>query len=637
MDFTRHGFIRVGAVAPVIELANPMTNARNIFEAYEKASRQSISLVLTPELSLTGYTCEDLFTGSDLRANVERALRWLVPRVQDVCLVVGAPLPSRNGLLLNCALVLADSRIIGAVPKSAIPNHEEFYEKRWFQSGSNAHEIVDFADHRFQLSKNQLFEVGDARFAIEICEDLWLPNPPSTTHGLHGADIVLNLSASNEIVGKADYRRQLVRMQSAKLNCGYVYAGSGPSESSKDLVFGGHLLAAENGVLVGESERFSLAGSDLCVEIDVEKLRYSRLRNSAFSQVTSDTNYELHRLADAQPIEKLKRTFSEQPFVPEDKEEADDRAAEILAIQTTGLTRRLKASSCKNLVIGLSGGLDSTLAFLVCIEAIANLNRSPDTIIAVTMPGPGTSDHTLESVQQLTTETSTPVRVIDINDAVTNHLRAIGHDGAQDTTFENVQARERTQLLFDIANQDDALVVGTGDLSELALGWCTFNADHMSSYNVNVAVPKTLVAHLVKWYAINRACERLRAVLTRILDTPISPELLPSDEGEISQLTETLIGPYELHDFFLFHLMRSGASSRKLFDLGCEVFSRTYSVDAIRTTLKIFYSRFYANQFKRSTLPAGPKIGTVNLSPRGDWRMPDEADPSEILKAIDSY
>lgn len=636
MNFALHGFIRIKAAAPPVAIANPMENARKIAEVCAASDDDPTAIVLTPELSLTGYSCEDLFFSSDLQHATEDALSWLITQVPQTC-VVGVPLTTRGGMLVNCALVLSKSTILGAVPKSAIPNHEEFYEKRWFQSGAGLNEEIEFAGHVFPLSRNQLFLVGNARFAIEICEDLWLPDPPSTAHALQGADIILNLSASNELIGKADYRRKLVRLQSAKLHCGYIYAGSSPTESSKDVVFGGHLIAAENGFVLGESDRFSLNGTTLQADIDIEKLRHDRMRNSAFRYATRLQDYRTNFAMMNREIEKLERQFSKQPFVPDDGSETSARASEILSIQSTGLARRALASSCEKFVIGLSGGLDSTLALLVCIEAIGKLDWQLNAIVAMTMPGPGTSDHTLESVKRLTEAAGVGIKEIDIKETVSNHLRDIEHDGSHDATYENVQARERSQLLFDCANLENGLVVGTGDLSELALGWCTFNADHMSSYNVNVSVPKTLVAHLVKWYADHRTEKSLRSILHRILKTPISPELLPSTNGEITQQTEEILGPFELHDFFLFHMMRTGAGAHKLFDLALVTFEGSYDVDTIRTTLKTFYSRFYQYQFKRTTLPAGPKVGTVNLSPRGDWRMPDEADPSEILNSIDSF
>ena len=637
MDFTRHGFIRIGAISPAVALANPIANAREIVQMCSAYDHDATAVVLTPELSLTGYSCEDLFFTADLHDQTERALEWILTKINDTCLVVGTPLQTQSGLLVNCALVIANSTILGAVPKSAIPNHEEFYEKRWFVSGSGLDEEIKFAGQEFTLSRNQLFHIGNANFAIEICEDLWLPDPPSTSHALHGAEVILNLSASNEIVGKADYRRQLVQMQSAKLHCGYIYAGSGPTESTKDVVFGGHLIAAENGIVLAESRRFLLEGTWLRADLDIQKLRHDRMRNSAFRYAPRLSDYRKHSLVQDKRIEQLTRAFAKQPFVPDGGLKTSWIASEILSIQATGLARRATASSCEKFVIGLSGGLDSTLAFLVCLEATTTLDWHLDSIAALTMPGPGTSEHTLESVQLLTEASGVALKKIDIRESVSSHLQDIEHSGNQDTTYENVQARERTQLLFDIANVENGLVVGTGDLSELALGWCTFNADHMSSYNVNVSVPKTLVAHLVKWYADYRAKESLRSVLHRILATPISPELLPSTDGEITQRTEAILGPFELHDFFLFHMMRTGAGARKLYDLACVTFHSSYETATIRATLKTFYSRFYQYQFKRTTLPAGPKVGTVNLSPRGDWRMPDEAEPNEILDLIDTF
>ena len=636
MDLSRLGFLRVGVCAPAIKIADPEANAATILEVYKRLCEGQASVVVTPELSLTGYSCEDLFHSDDLLARSRQALATVATAAADTAvLVVGAPWRLVDGRLLNCAFVCARGRIVGAVPKSAHPNYDEFYEQRWFTSGAGLVATINGEAGHFQIRSDQLFAVGDTHFAIEICEDLWAPEPRSTQHALAGASLIVNPSASNELVAKADYRRDLVRMQSARCICAYAYAGAGPTESSKDVVYGGHLLGAENGTMVVESDRFNLDTTELLFDIDWKKLEHDRSRNTTFTQAHRPTTYPRVDTDIRVELGNTRRIYVAHPFVPDDETEFDARAREILSIQSTGLARRMLAAKTQRLVLGLSGGLDSTLACLVCLDALDRLELPASALTALTMPGPGTTDHTKKSAHLLATSSGFDLAEVPINDAVKQHLIDVGHDGAADVTFENSQARERTQILFDTANNVGGIVVGTGDLSELALGWCTFNADQMSNYNVNVSVPKTMIAYLVRWYAHHRASELLKKVLQRVVDTPITPELLPNVDGRIVQETEALIGPYELHDFFLYHYLRTGADAEKIFCLANSAFEGMYDGPTIQKWLRVFFQRFFEQQFKRTTLPPGPKVGTVSLSPRGDWRMPDEAEVGTILLNID--
>lgn len=636
MDYGQYGFLRLAATAPPVEIGNPDANADAIITRYRELLGSGVSVVATPELSVTGYTCEDLFTTDQLIADARLALEKIAKATTKAALIVGAPWRLTDGRLVNAAFVCAGGRVLGAVPKSAHPNYDEFYEKRWFASGENVViEVNDDVLGRFALRCDQLFCVAKTHIGIEVCEDLWAPAPPSVAHALAGAEIIVNISASNELVAKADYRRDLVRMQSARLICGYLYASSGPTESTKDVVFGGHLLAAENGHLLKESERFLLDGCDLVCEFDHQRLRHERSHNTTFAGSHRKHPYPIVETGIYVNIRNTQRHYEKHPFVPEDEHTFDSRAGEILAIQATGLARRLRAARIKDLVIGISGGLDSTLAFLVCLDALELNHLGVKALHAITMPGPGTTEHTKSSAKRLASAAGVSIKELSIEAAVRQHLNDINHDGAYDVTFENAQARERTQILFDIANKVGGLVVGTGDLSELALGWCTYNADHMANYNVNASVPKTMIAYLVRWYAHHRASEPLAEVLERVLKTPITPELVPSASGDIIQQTEAIIGPYELHDFFLYHFLRAGSGPEKIYVLANLAFTNEYSKDEIKRWLRLFFERFYRFQFKRTTLPPGPKVGTVSLSPRGDWRMPDEADVTVALDVID--
>lgn len=636
VDLTEFGFVRAAAVAPVLALADPATNAQRIAGHLRQLADQHVSIALFPELCLTGYTCEDLFFNTGLQRAVRQALASVAHATDRLVAVVGAPWPAPDGRLFNAAVVLAGGQVRGVVPKQVQPNYGEFHERRWFASGTGVDLSVEDAEFgHFHIAGNQLFRAGAIHFGIEICEDLWAPRPPGIEHCLAGAELVLNPSASPEHIAKADFRRSLVHMASARGVSGYLYAGCGPMESTKDVVYGGHLLAFENGKALGESDRFSLDARTLITEFDVERLHHDRTQNTTFARSPRPGDYRRVPVLDASPgLATLTREIEAHPFVPNDEARLEARAREIMHIQATGLARRVLASGAERLVLGLSGGLDSTLAFLVCLETLDKLQRDPERLHALTLPGPATSEHTLTSARQLAAAASVRLKEIPIHAAVGQHLEDLEHVERDDVVFENAQARERTQILFNYGNKFDGVVVGTGSLSELALGWCTYNADHMAGYNVNAGVPKTMVRYLVRWYAANRAGTALAEVLNRVLDTPVSPELLPAEEGRIAQHTEQIIGPYELHDFFLFHFMRNGARPAKIHHLACAAFEGQYRPAEIHRWLLTFVRRFFSQQFKRTTLPAGPKVGTITLSPRGDWRMPDEAAAEGILAEL---
>jgi NAD+ synthase (glutamine-hydrolysing) len=648
-DWSRFGFFRIATVAPPVHIADPAANALEIAAWATKADAAGASLVVFPELSLTGYTCEDLFLSSDLLDRSDAALVSLANATAslEATLVVGVPLRTSDGRRYNTAVVLQGGNVHGAVPKQHLPNNGEFYERRWFTPGTSARqngfgEPVHVAGlEPFDLVLRTVFSVGGVGVGIEICEDLWAPDPPSTALALGGALVIVNPSASNELVAKAEYRRQLVGQQSARTHTAYAYAGAGPTESTKDIVFGGHCLIVENGALLTETERFVLAGAMTIADVDVEKLANERSRNITWSTALDEFMRPVESVLVAElrrSLPTLEREFPTDPFVPDDPITVHERAREILAIQSTGLARRMMAARSERLVIGVSGGLDSTLALLVAVEACRRLDKPPSTILGITMPGPGTTGRTRSAATDLMTRLGIDQRTIPIGPAVALHLTDIGHGAdVHDVTYENAQARERTQILFDIANQVKGIVVGTGDLSELALGWCTYNADHMANYGVNASVPKTLVRHLVRWYANQMAAPDVADVLVEVLDTPVSPELLPPDaDGKIVQFTEDTIGPYELHDFFLWHWLRNGFSGPKVRALAMHAFAGerggTYDDATITKWLTVFLERFHRQQFKRTTLPPSPKVGSVSVSPRGDLRMPDEADPAASVR-----
>ena len=539
MNYADYGYIRLAAVAPLVALGNPKRNAERILLAMQQNEYADVSLMLFPELCVSGYTCEDLFFNQSMINQCEEALHQIARATDERIVVVGAPWRLSDGRMLNAGFVCQNGLIIGAVPKTSHPNYGEFYDKRWFVSGQHIEHCVNHPKlGQFVIATDQLFAIGESWFAAEICEDLWHPAPPSMAHVRAGAELIVNLSASNELVSKANYRRDLIRMASAQGVCAYLYASSGPTESTKDIVFGGHHLFAENGVLIEESPRFSLTGSQIVCEFDWQKLRHDRTRNATFANSDRPQAYRHNGKQQRPTLDALRRTFDPKPFVPDDAKEFGERASEILNIQSTGLARRMMASSSKTLVLGVSGGLDSTLAFLVCLDALSLLNKERSDLCAITLPGPATSEHTLESARMLAASTGASLKKIRIDAAVKQHLQDLSHSGEHDVVFENAQARERTQILFDLANQMSGIVVGTGDLSELALGWCTYNADQMSSYNVNASVPKTLVIYLVRWYATHRADKALSEALLRILDTPISPELVPGNSvDDVAQHT----------------------------------------------------------------------------------------------------
>ena len=640
----RDGFIKVAVSTPDLRVADSSYNVERMIETAEKLAGQGVKLLAFPELSLTGYTCSDLFLQDALLKGAERALCDYVKRTEGLAMVsvLGMPLEHR-GRLYNVAVVVNRGKILGVVPKSHIPNYGEFYEARHFASGQGAEGEHEFSDGTaVEFGARLLFEdshIPDFRFAIEICEDLWMPAPPSGYHAMAGANIIVNLSASDELTGKADYRRELVKNQSARTISAYLYADAGEGESTTDMVFAGHDMIVENGIILKESEPFGQFAADkglqadgvsVVTEIDLLRLKNERRRMTAFPLCDAPEAPGRYRviLFDVGEPEttELTRVYTRTPFVPETKKNREKRCEEIMNIQAAGLAKRLRHTGCRSAVIGLSGGLDSTLALLVTIRAFDRLALDRAGITCVTMPCFGTTSRTYENAVNLAGELGTALREIPIREAVLQHFKDIGHDSrVQDVTYENGQARERTQILMDVANQTGGLVIGTGDMSELALGWATYNGDHMSMYGVNCSVPKTLVRYLVQYYADTNSSAALQKILYDVLDTPVSPELLPPREDEISQKTEDIVGPYELHDFFLYHMLRFGFTPAKLFRLAARAFEGKYDGETIYRWLSAFCHRFFRQQFKRSCLPDGPKVGTVSVSPRGDLRMPSDA------------
>ena len=626
----RDGFIKVAAGTPKIRVADCRYNAEQIFTMMREADKQGVKVLCLPELCLTGYTCGDLFLQDTLLCGAEEGLQTILEATRNLDMVTVLGLPVRckwDNKLYNCAAVIQSGEILGLVPKTYLPNYGEFYEQRWFASGAGVETSVDLCGETVDMDAAGLFAcetVPNLVLGVEICEDLWATEPPSARLARGGATVILNLSASNELVGKSGYRRNLVVGQSGRLVCGYVYADAGEGESTTDLVFTGHNMIAENGALLAE-RRFA-TGLTIS-EIDVDRLAYERRRMTTFN---GQRQADLWRASFSLPLEetRLTRAVSPAPFVPADAEDRAERCNEILKIAALGLKKRLEHTGARTAVVGLSGGLDSTLAILITAVAMKLLDRPASDIIAVTMPCFGTTDRTRDNAVELAERLGATLKRIDIGSAVKVHFKDIGQSMEDHSvTFENGQARERTQVLMDIANQNGGLVIGTGDLSELALGWATYNGDHMSMYGVNAGIPKTLVRHLVAFVSDDKGSEdpRLSAVLDDILDTPVSPELLPAIEGKISQKTEDLVGPYELHDYFLYYAIRWGFPPRKVFRLAEHALGRTYDRATILKWLNSFYRRFFTQQFKRSCLPDGPKVGSVTLSPRGDWRMPSDA------------
>ena len=646
------GLIKVATALPRVEVANVTFNTQDIENLIVKAEGKGVEILCFPELALTAYTCQDLFAQQLLLDEAEQGLLKLLELSRNVQLavVVGVPV-SHRGMLFNCAAVVQQGKIFGLVPKTYLPNYHEFYEKRWFSSASalSHNESIRICGQTTVIGVEQLFHINDATFGIEICEDLWAPVPPSNNLALQGAEIVLNLSASNDLVGKTDYVRQLVKGQSARCHCAYLYAGAGFGESTQDLVFGGRAFIAENGTILAESNQFSLEPQLIISEVDVELLRSERRSNTSFSQsIAQQTAQQMpFRVAELEMVlreQASTRTYDPLPFVPQGAQLAT-RCHEILNIQSLGLAKRLKHTHTNHLVVGISGGLDSTLALLIAVHTFDLLGLERKGIVGITMPGFGTTDRTYNNALLLMEELGITIREIPIAAAVRQHFADINHnEEVHDVTYENAQARERTQILMDVANQVGGMVLGTGDLSELALGWATYNGDHMSMYAVNASIPKTLVKHLVRWVADNIMEAGCHDVLLDIVDTPISPELLPADQqGQITQKTEDLVGPYELHDFFLYYTLRYGFKPSKIFRLAVSAFSTSdasrnvcsYPETTIAHWLHVFFRRFFQQQFKRSCLPDAPKVGSCSLSPRGDWRMPSDAMSTDWLNELE--
>jgi NAD+ synthase (glutamine-hydrolysing) len=643
----KYDLVRVAAVSPELRVADVDFNKTKIIEAMYLAANNNATHILFPELCITGYTCADLFFQSTLRRDAISALMEIVEATAKLGLlvIVGLPIESESKLF-NCAAVVFSGDVLGLVPKQYLPNSREFYEKRWFASGVKKSSSIYLPGNiEVPLSDRLLFCSGDFTFGIEICEDLWSPIPPSSYQAISGAQVIFNLSASNELIGKAHYRRSLVQQQSARTVGAYVYASAGSCESSTDLVFSGHSLIGENGQILSESPRFKFETQTIYADIDIGKLTFERILSSSFGDsYCADRQFSKifykgkssDEVLVSQPIGSM-RINPPHPFVPTDPKMRQEVCTEIFLIQATGLAKRIKHTGIKNIVLGISGGLDSTLAFLVALKAFEILGLDKSGIQAITMPGFGTSERTRLNAEDLINKTGASLRIISIENSVSIHFKDIGHDpNVHDITFENAQARERTQILMDIANQCNGLVVGTGDLSESALGWCTFNGDQISMYHVNSGIPKTLVKYLVGWCAQEMFDGAVRKILIDICETPVSPELLPLNaDGTINQQTEEVVGPYELHDYFLYSAIRCGYSPRKIIYMANLAFEGRYPSSELIKWLRIFIIRFFSQQFKRSNMPDGPKVGSVALSPRGDWRMPSDACPNLWLKELD--
>lgn len=660
-EHMKDGFIKVSACTPDVRVADCEYNAEEIIRMIHEMAEEGSKVMVFPELCITAYTCGDLFWQETLLREAKEQLLYIARETEDVdgLIFVGLPL-EYNGKLYNVAAALNGGEVAGFVPKTNIPNYNEFYEGRYFLSGKDVdgsviltREEVSTAEepgpwqmqeeYDVPISSRLIFTCPDfpeLKIAAEICEDLWVVDPPSRSHVYHGANLIVNLSASDELAGKSDYRRNMVSGQSARLVCGYVYAAAGPGESTQDVVYSGHDLIAENGAVLAESRRF--VNGAVYGTLDIHKLNNERRRMTTFGFASDmhkpeqESYYNEIFFSLEKTETKLTQKFDSRPFVPSSEEERVRRCEEILNIQATGLKKRLEHIRCRNVVIGLSGGLDSTLALLVTVRAFDMLGLKREQITAVTMPCFGTTDRTYVNACELSRCLGAELREVNIREAVSLHFRDIGHDPKiHDVTYENSQARERTQILMDIANQCGGIVIGTGDLSELALGWATYNGDHMSMYGVNSSVPKTLVRHLVRYCADTCKDKKLAGVLLDILDTPVSPELLPPEDGVIAQKTEDLVGPYELHDFFLYHMLRWTCSPGKIFRMAKAAFEGEYDEETILKWLKIFYRRFFNQQFKRSCLPDGPKVGSVAVSPRGDLRMPSDACTTLWLRELD--
>lgn len=627
----KYGFIRVASAVPAVKVADCKFNVENIITQIHEAEKSGVNVIAFPELCITGYTCGDLLQQPFLLKQATRALSELLDATanSDIISIVGMPVEC-SGAILNAAIIMQGGIILGVVPKTFLPNYKEFYEKRWFASSLQIKESqITLCGQTAAMASNIIFRTPDFAFGVEICEDLWATIPPSSKLALNGAEIIFNLSADNEAIGKHDYLCDLISQQAARCISGYVFSSCGFGESTTDLVFAGNAIINEAGNMLAKSNRFCFEPQLIISDIDVEKIRYDRSTNTTFSEskgiygtphITINASFQKNG-----DNENLIYPIEQMPFVPSFNN-MDQRCEEIILIQTSGLATRLMRTCCNNVVLGISGGLDSTLALLICVDTFDKLDKDRKGIIGVTMPGFGTTDRTYNNALELMKSLGVTIREISIKDACLQHFKDISHDiEVHDVTYENSQARERTQILMDIANQGGGMVIGTGDLSELALGWATYNGDHMSMYGINGSVPKTLIKHLVKWIASNRVDDATMSILLDIVDTPISPELIPADEqGNIKQKTEDLVGPYELHDFFLYNFMRNGYSPAKIFYLAKIAFADKFEADVIKHWLTTFFRRFFNQQFKRSCLPDGPKVG-LSLSPRGDWRMPSDA------------
>ncbi len=639
----KYGFITVAAAVPSVKVADTEYNVKQIEDFVAQAEGKGVEIIVFPELSITGYSCQDLFLQQLLIEQSEVAVMQLLDftRKLDIICIVGAPV-NISGSLYNCAIVIQHGVIVGMVPKTYLPNYGEFYEKRWFSSSKNLRPTdIRYAGNTVSVVPDPiLFKTSDnILFGIEICEDVWAAEPCSNKLTLLGADIIFNLSASDELIGKHDYLMSLLSQQSARTISGYVYSGCGFGESTQDVVYGGNALIFENGTLLAESERFSFKPQLVINQIDVEKLRVERQKNTTFVNCRDDSDVVIKSTGVVQMKDfSLMRDINALPFIPSEND-MQHSCNEIFSIQVAGLAKRITHTGCKHLIVGISGGLDSTLALLVCVKTFDKLGMSRKGIVGVTMPGFGTTDRTYNNALSLMESLGVTIREINIAESVKMHFNDIGHDiSVHDVTYENGQARERTQILMDLSNQLNGMVIGTGDLSELALGWATYNGDHMSMYGINAGIPKTLIKYLVRSVADSAVDEKSRDTLLDIIDTPISPELIPAEEdGTIKQKTEDLVGPYELHDFFLYYFLRFGFRPSKIYLLARKAFDvADYKDETIKHWLKTFFRRFFSQQFKRSCLPDGPKVGSVSLSPRGDWRMPSDASSALWLKECDT-
>lgn len=635
-----NNLIRVGASVPEISVANPKFNLEKIKEEIKKAIDNKINILSFPELSLTGYTCADLFKQDLLIDKSYEALKELkqFSKGKNIIIIVGAPIRDSN-MLLNTGIVINNGQILGIVPKTYIPNYNEFYEQRWYSSANKLQTTnINLFDEEIPIGTDLIFKIKNnpkVKFSLEICEDLWSVIPPSNYTSLAGSLITFNLSASNETIGKYEYRKNLVSMESAKTISAYVYASSGVNESTTDLLFSGASMICENGKVLAENERFDFESNMIFADVDIDRLINERTTNISYTEMPLNKNFRNIEI-DININNTKERVYAKTPFVPSDDKKRNERCREIINIQSCALAKRIKHTGIKKCVIGISGGLDSTLAFLVIIEAYKKLGISNDNIIAITMPGFGTTNRTYENALELIKKYGATLKEISIKNAVLQHFKDIDQDkDNHDITYENSQARERTQILMDVANKENALVIGTGDMSELALGWCTYNGDHMSMYGVNSSIPKTLVRFLVKYIADNNP--DTKEVLYDILDTPISPELLPPDEFDnIKQVTEDNIGPYVLHDFYLYHFLRFGTTPLKIYEIACLTFEDDYTKKEILKWLKVFVKRFFIQQFKRSCMPDGVKVGSISLSPRGDLRMPSDASFAMWMEELDN-